>query len=272
MEAKLQRRIQRYGWDAAAGIYGDAWGKQLKPAHDELLNMAALKSGMRVLEVACGTGLVTARAAKMLQPGGALLATDISGEMIEATQQQMDNWGLENIEARRADGEKLNVADDAYDVAFCALGLMYMPEPANAVAEMRRVVKPGGKVAATVWGERRNCAWSGIFPIVDAEVHSEVCPLFFSLGAHDALINTMTNAGLKQVQQVRHSVLLSFPDETTLLSAQIDGGAVALAAKRFDKNTRTRVETSFLASVDEYRHSDGSYEIPGEFVTAAGFV
>ncbi len=272
MEAKLQRRIQRYGWDAAAGIYNDAWCKQLKPAHDELLNMVSLDSGMRVLEVACGTGLVTTRAAQMVQPGGTLLATDISGEMIEATRQQLDSCGLEYVETMRVDGEKLNVEDDAYDAAFCALGLMYMPEPANGLAEMRRTVKPGGKVAATVWGERRHCAWSGIFPIVDAEVHSEVCPLFFSLGAQDALVNLMTNAGLKQVQQSRQSVLLSFTDEATLLSAQIDGGAVALAAKRFDKNTRTRVETSFLASVDEYRHSDGSYEIPGEFVTAAGIV
>ena len=272
MEAKLQRRIQRYGWDAAAGIYGNAWSKQIKPAHDELLNMASLKPNIRVLEVACGTGLVTARAAKMVQPGGAVLATDISGEMIETTRRQMDSCGLENIEVRRVDGEKLDIEDDVFDAAFCALGLMYMPEPANGLAEMRRVVKPGGKVAATVWGERRHCAWSGIFPIVDAEVHSEVCPLFFSLGAHDALINTMTNAGLKQVEQSRLSVLLSFTDAATLLSAQIDGGAVALAAKRFDKKTRSRVEISFLDSVDEYRRSDGSYEIPGEFVTAAGIV
>lgn len=272
MEARLQRRIQRYGWDAAAGIYGDAWGTQLKPAHDELLNMASLKPGMRVLEVACGTGLVTARAAEMVQPGGSLLATDISGEMIEATRQQVDNSGLENIEARRVDGEELDVEDNAYDAAFCALGLMYMPEPANALAEMYRVVKPGGKVVTTVWGERRHCAWSGIFPIVDAEVHSEVCPLFFSLGAQEALANTMINAGLKQVRQSRQSVFLSFTDEATLLSAQIDGGAVALAAKRFDEDTRTRVEASFLASVDEYRRPDGSYEIPGEFVTAAGIV
>ena len=272
MEAKLQRRIQRYGWDAAAGIYGDAWGEQLKPAHDELLNMASLKPGMRVLEVACGTGLVTVRAAEMIQPEGTLLATDISGEMIEATRQQLDNLGLENFEARRVDGEELDVEDNSYDVAFCALGMMYMPEPARALAEMYRVVKPGGTFVTTVWGERRHCAWSGIFPIVDAEVHSEVCPLFFSLGAQQALANMMSNAGLEQVRQSRQSVLLSFADADTLLSAQIDGGPVALAAKRFNEETRRRVETSFLASVDEYRHADGSFAIPGEFVTAAGIV
>ena len=66
--------------------------------------------------------------------------------------------------------------------ALCALGLMYMPDPARAVREMRRVLRPGGRSALAVWGERSRCGWSPVFAIVDAEVASEVCPLFFRLG------------------------------------------------------------------------------------------
>ena len=61
-----------------------------------------------------------------------------------------------------------------------------------------------------------------------------------------------------------------FPDDGSLLHAQIDGGAVALAAKRFSCETRGEVDSAFLASVSDYRQTDGSYRIPGEFVSAVG--
>jgi len=270
MEARLQRRIQRYGWDAAAGIYGDAWAEQLRPAHDSLLTMASLQPGLRVLEVACGTGLVTLRAAERIGPDGTLFATDISGEMVAVTAAEVESRGLHNVTTARTDAESLPVEDAGFDAAICALGLMYVAEPINALAEMRRAVRPGGKVVATVWGERKNCAWAEIFSIVDAEVNSEVCPLFFSLGAPNALVNAMQAAGLETVEQHRQSVALKFADAGSMLVAKIDGGAVALAAKRFSTDARERVETAFLDSVAHCRLDDGSYEIPGEFVTAVG--
>ena len=243
---------------------------QLRPAHDLLLDMALLEPGMRALEVACGTGLVTLRIAEQVWPEGSVYATDISGEMVTATAAQAALKGIDNVSTARADGEALDVEDATFDTAICALGLMYVVEPVNALAEMRRAVRPGGRVTVTVWGERKRCGWADIFPIVDAEVSSEVCPLFFSLGAPGALANAMTAAGLGQIEERRLPAILKFPDEDAVIEAQIDGGAVALAAKRFDQDTRQRVNTAFLESVAAYRQADGSYEIPGEFVTATG--
>ncbi|HUS54070.1 MAG TPA: class I SAM-dependent methyltransferase [Thermohalobaculum sp.] len=268
MDDKLQRRVQRYGWDAAAPVYDCAWSKNLRPAHSALLDMVALQPGMRVLETACGTGLLTLRVADLIAPGGSLLATDISGEMIAETATRAASVGLGNVKTARMGGEELDVDDGVFDAALCALGLMYVPNPIKALAEIRRTVKPGGRVAVALWGERRNCGWAEIFPIVDAQVKSEVCPLFFSLGVPGALGAAMASAGLRKVDERRHTAVLEFPSEGSLLSAQIDAGAVALAAKRFSPDTRREVETAFLASVSEYRRNDGSYGIPGEFVTA----
>ena len=162
-----------------------------------------------------------------------------------------------------------NARDDSFDRALCALGLMYVPDPIAALNEMKRVLSPGGRACIAVWGERRNCGWAEIFPIVDAQVNSEVCPLFFSLGSPGALVSIMENAGFSNVQENRIQPILSFDSEQRVLSAVIDGGAVAMAAKRFDEPTRRMVDQQFLASVADFRNG-GHYEIPGEFVIASG--
>ena len=82
--ARLQRRIQRYGWDLAAHGYEASWQAQLAPVHAALLDLLALAPGERVLDVACGTGLVSVAAARSVGEGGSVLGTDLSGAMVEA--------------------------------------------------------------------------------------------------------------------------------------------------------------------------------------------
>ena len=78
MDPKLQIRVQRYGWDAASAFYEDGWQGPMQPAHRTLIGMAALNRGERVLESACGTGLVTRMIADAVGPRGGVLATDLS--------------------------------------------------------------------------------------------------------------------------------------------------------------------------------------------------
>lgn len=270
MEPRLQTRIQRYGWDAAARHYHAGWEAQLRPAHCTLLEMAAIGAGTRVIETACGSGLVTLRLAEAVGPEGHVLATDLSQGMIDVVRSRRDEAQLSTVETARMAAEQLDVADRSFDAAVCALGLMYTPDPAAAVAEMARVVVPGGIVAATVWGERRNCGWAEVFPIVDARVASEVCPLFFSTGAPGALTRMFAQAGLEQLAEARQNDELVFRSERELLDAVLLGGPVALAVKRFTPSDWSEVQHEFLASVRSHRQNDGSYRIPGEFVTVTG--
>jgi SAM-dependent methyltransferase len=206
----------------------------------------------------------------MVAPGGSVLATDLSGKMVERTHARCLEAGIECVAATRMDAQKLDVADGTFDAAICALGLMYVPDTRAAIAEMARVVRPGGTVAATVWGERKNCGWAEIFPIVDRQVASEVCPMFFGLGAPGALKGQFEEVGLVDVEEIRRQEKMMFSDEQSILRAMIDGGAVALAAKRFAPEARGEVEAAFLASVREWRDGTGGYAIPGEFVTMKG--
>jgi len=270
MDARLQLRVQRYGWDAAVAHYHTGWEAQLRPAHNKLLSMAKLTAGNHIIETACGSGLLTMRLAKAVGPKGYVLATDLSQGMIDDLQMRLDDEPLTNVKAKRMPAEKLDVPDGAFDAAICALGLMYTPDPTAAMVEMARAVASGGLVAATVWGERKNCGWADVFPIVDARVASEVCPMFFGTGAPSALTRRFAKAGLKQVEEHRQFEILTFKSEVDVVDAVLLGGPVALAVKRFDKDVWQEVRQEFLSSVAEYKCSDGSYRIEGEFVTVRG--
>lgn len=264
----MQRRVQRYGWDQAAPHYEALWQAQLAPAQAALLDGAALAPGERVLDVACGTGLVSLAAAAAVGARGHVLGVDLSEKMAGAAQQRAAERGVSNASFARMDGEALAIPDASFDVALCALGLMYMPDPEQAVREMRRVLRPGGRFALSVWGERSRCGWSSLFEIVDAEVASEVCPLFFRLGQHGALARLCADAGLRVTRQRRIASTLDYADADAACDAAFSGGPVALAWSRFDADTRARVRSRYLASIDAWRHGRG-YRIPGEFVIGA---
>ena len=270
MEPKLQIRVQRYGWDAASELYEDGWRGPLAPAQQTLLRVASIRPGERVIEAACGSGLVTTAIARAVGASGQVLATDLSQNMVDLTARTCAEAGCDWVATARRSADDLG-EEGGFDAAVCALGLMYVPDPGKAAVSMTGAVRPGGRVVATVWGERRNCGWAEIFPIVDARVVSEVCPLFFASGAPGSLKRDFEQAGLRDIEEHRQREVLEFADERSLLSAMLLGGPVALAVKRFTPETMKEVEAEFLDSVKDHRASDGSYRIPGEFVTVVGY-
>jgi SAM-dependent methyltransferase len=266
-DAKLQRRAQRGGWDLAARDYESLWQAQLAPARRALLGGIAVRAGERVLDAACGTGLVTFEAARSAGPAGRVLGTDISARMVHGGRQSAARRGITNVDFARMDAERLTLSDGVFDVALCALGLMYLPDPARALGELRRVLRPGGRVGLAVWGARVRCGWAGVFPVVQAEVGSEICPLFFRLGESGALAGLCGGAGLSDVREQRIAATLIYEDGPQACESAFTGGPVALAWSRFDERTRARVTARYLRSIEPWRCGEG-YRIPGEFLVA----
>jgi len=266
MDANLQRRIQRYGWDKAADLYETGWRESLARVQAELLELAAAEPGEQVLDVACGTGLVTFPLAERVGPTGRVFATDISERMVEALRARAEAMGHTQVEALRADAEAHPMlADASIDLVTCALGLMYFADPLQAMREAARVLKPGGRAVFAVWGARANCGWAEIFPIVDARVHSEVCPMFFRLGTGNTLAREVERAGLRVTVERRIATTLPYADDAAALCAAFAGGPVALAYHRFDAEVRDAAHADYLASIARYR-TDQGYRLPGEFV------
>lgn len=268
MDPALQRRIQRYGWDRAADTYEHSWSEQLKPARQRVLQMAALEPGERVIDIACGTGLVTFPAADLVKTGGHVLATDISERMVEHVAEQAAARGVSHVRTCRLSAERLDeVTDESFDVALCALGLMYVPDVPSALAEMRRVLRHGGRAALAVWGARARCGWADIFPIVESRVRSDVCPMFFDLGTGPSLQLALEAAGFHTVVSERLMTTPHYDTADEAADAAFAGGPVAMAYSRFDEDTRQSARADYIASIAPYRIGHG-YAIPGEFVVA----
>jgi SAM-dependent methyltransferase len=174
---------------------------------------------------------------------------------------------VDNVTFGRCDMEATGTPDGAFDAVTCAFGLMFAAERASAFAEIARITAPGGRVSVCVWGRRAACGFAAVFPIVDAHVDSEVCPLFFSLGVPGALTASFARAGLADVVEESVPVTLSWGSADEACTAMLEGGAVALAWKRFSPQTRAVVRAQYLASLEPFRRGD-RYDVPAEVMFA----
>jgi ubiquinone/menaquinone biosynthesis C-methylase UbiE len=189
--------------------------------------------------------------------------------MVEQAAEYARDQGVQNMRFERMDAEELSFEDGSFDAVMCVLGLMYPADPQRAIEEMFRVLKPGGRAAACVWGRRDHCGWAEIFPITDAQVESDVCPMFFQLGLPNALTYAFERAGFQGTRDERLEVTLTWENGEEMLGAFFAGGPVALAYSKFTPEVKEQVHGEFLASVEGFRRGD-AFDIPGEFVFAVG--
>ena len=268
MDARLQLRVQRYGWDRAAARYDASWQAALSSAHRLLIEQLRPKPGDSVLDVACGTGGLACELAAAVGPTGRVVGVDLSQAMVDAATARAAEAGLRNACFSRMDAQALALPDTSVDVVTCCFGLMYVPDPEQAIAQMRRVLRPGGRLGLAVWGDRDLCAWSPVFAIIDAEVQSEVCPLFFRLGTGSVLANACRDAGLQVQWQRSLAQPLSYRSADEACDAMFVAGPAALAWSRFDEDSRARVRMRYLQAIAEWRVGSG-FELPAGFVCLA---
>ena len=153
------KETTRQQWQTAAEAW-HRWGPTIEAwlgaATEEMLNMAGVKSGSRVLDVAAGAGGQTLAAARRVGSDGYVLATDISSNILALAAEDARQAGLTNIETRVLDGENLDVEPGTFDVVISRVALIYFPDQQAALKGMYRALKPGGKVAAIVYSTAEN--------------------------------------------------------------------------------------------------------------------
>lgn len=198
----------RAQWDNAAEAWnrwGPFLGEWLGPATERMLDLAGVKAGSRVLDVAAGAGEQTLRAAQRVGPSGHVLATDISPAILEYATAAVRRAGLSNVTTRELDGEALDVLPaDSFDAVISRVGLIYFPDQQKALAGMKRALAPGGRVAAMVYSTAdRNLFFS--IPVSIIRRRASLPPPLpgqpgpFSLGGDGVLAAALERAGFRDV-------------------------------------------------------------------------
>jgi SAM-dependent methyltransferase len=169
-----------------------------------MLELAAPQPGERVLELACGPGGLGLAAADHVQPGGEVVLSDVVSEMVEIAAARARAIGLANVRTRVLDLEEIDEPAASYDAVLCREGLMFAVDPARAAREIRRVLRPGGRLVVAVWGPRERNPWLGvIFKAVSAQLGKPVpppgVPNPFSLDDADRLAAALRAGGLSEV-------------------------------------------------------------------------
>ena len=143
----------RQDWDSQAGAWYDQREAMLaasRPVHEWLVTNLQPRDGQRVLEIAAGPGDTGFLAAKRLGTGR-LVSTDLSPVMVDAARKRGAELGVKNVEYRPLDAQAMDLPDASFDGAICRWGYMLMPDPAAALRESLRVLKPGGRLVFAVF-------------------------------------------------------------------------------------------------------------------------
>jgi ubiquinone/menaquinone biosynthesis C-methylase UbiE len=193
----------REAWDAIAAGYDSFVTAGEEATATEALRLAGLKAGDRFLDVAAGSGGLSLPAARL---GATVLATDWSPEMIERFRSRVRDQGLQGAEGRVMDCHQLSIADDSFDVTGSQFGVMLVPDQAQALREMVRVTKPGGRVVLIAYGspaefEALHCFIGALQAVVPGfeGMPDDPPPLEFQVADPEVLQQRLREAGLRDV-------------------------------------------------------------------------
>jgi SAM-dependent methyltransferase len=164
-DAEAFRKQSRTGWGAVAGGWGShgaSFGRLAMPVTMAMIEAAHLQPGHAVLELAAGTGDVGYLAYELIQPGGTLLTSDFSPEMLTVAQERAEALGVRGVRFKQIDAESIDLDAASMDAVLCRWGYMLMADPGAALRETRRVLRPGGRLALAAWTGPAENRWSSV--------------------------------------------------------------------------------------------------------------
>lgn len=247
----------------------------LAPTGEKMIELARLKDGDRVMDMSTGTGEPGVSAAKRVGKGS-VVGVDLAEEMLAVARERAAELGLQNFSTQAFDGLKAPFADNSFDAILCRFGVMFSPEPVTLMAEMRRTLKPGGRMSVGTWAPKEENAWLSVGSAGVAE-HLELphpapdAPHIFRHADPAVLKREMEAAGLKQVEVLPVSGFLTVDSVETywqLISEVV--APVSAALGKVDEATRQKVGASVKARAAQFAKPDGSVALPWKSWVGSG--
>jgi ubiquinone/menaquinone biosynthesis C-methylase UbiE len=277
MDAQEYRRASRDVWSAMAPGWDrrSAYFEQTaRPVTERMLERLAPRAGETILDLAAGSGAVGMAAAALVGPGGRVIVSDFSEAMVEAARGNAARLGLANVECRVLDAERIALDDDAVDGVVCRWGYMLMADPAAALAETRRVLRPGGRLACAVFSGPEENPWAALPAGILVELGhmpppERGGPGILALADPGRLSGLLGGAGFSEPRIDPVPLTWRFADAGDYWAYLTEAaGAIAMVLARLDDGERARVRALIAERATPFAGDDG-LALPGVSLVVA---
>src|SRR3712207_3620657 len=273
---------QREMWDNAAAGWQSWWEtieRGAQKVSDRIVELAEIKPGGKVLDIATGIGEPAVSAARKVIPNGKVVAIDISPQMLAIAKTRAKSLGLDSIiEFRESDGEKIDLPDSTskFDAILSRWGLMFFPNLSAALVSLRELLVINGRLSAAVWSAPSKVPWLDVAfatarKMINVPAPPPATPSPFALADIDALKQSFSQAGFKDIQTDTLQITFEFdsPESYTKLHQQTATRIHAMLANQTEE-VKKQAWDSITEAVWQYADSHGRINLDNEVICIVG--
>ena len=280
LDSKQYKEAERQNWDSVANNW-QKWWKTIERGAEKvsrrLIELAEIKPGSRVLDIATGIGEPAITAANRVGNNGHVLATDISPQMLSVAKQRAISLGLQNvIEFKEGDIETIDLPSSTFDAVLCRWGLMFLPDLKAGLSNIYRSLIPSGHFAAAVWASPDQDTLSATtMNIIMKETNSKPPPPGtpgpFSLSDENSLKNSFIISGFKNLSIERMNVSFDFdsPDDFTTFITETAGPLQKMLANQTIERKREILKAVTEAAQKYVDNNTGKVSFGNEAILIA---
>jgi ubiquinone/menaquinone biosynthesis C-methylase UbiE len=266
LDSKQYKETERQNWNSVA-VGWQKWWKTIEKATEKvsrrLVELAEIKPGSKVLDIATGIGEPAVTAANQVGKTGYVLATDFSSQMLSFAKQRAISLGLQDvIEFKEGDAETIDLPPLTFDAALCRFGLMLLPDPKAALSNIYRSLVDGGHFAAAVWATPDKVPFASVpMSIILKETNSQPPPPGtpgpFSLSDESTLKNSYLSSGFKDPAVEYMNVVLEFdsPDDFTTFIIEHGGPVIQKMLVNQTNERKSEILKSVRRAAQDYVYS-----------------
>ena len=262
------RAFEHTGWNAVSEAYERAIGPLTAQSAEIMLDTAGVVPGCNVLDVCTGHGVLALAAT---QRGARVCALDFAEAMVAAAHRNVPT-----AECRQGDAQDLPYAENTFDAVVCGYGIIHLPEPDRALVEMRRVLRPGGRVAISIWERPSpNNGFGVLMGAIKAHGRLDVPlphgPDFFQFGDLDNMKGALAQTGFIDVDAVTVPLTLRLERATSFIDTVLQGTVRAKALLLAQSDTAlSAINAATAQAIDRLFRAEDSFRVPMPAIVGSG--
>lgn len=240
-----------------------------------MVEAIAPQSGQVILELAAGLGDTGLLAAELVKPSGRLICSDFAEPMLDAARERAREMNADNVEFRVLNAESLRLDAASVDAVLCRWGYMLMADPAAALQETRRVLRPGGRLALAAWDDPQANPWVSLIAgrareLLDAPPPDPDFPHMFAFAQPGRLQGLLEAAGFSDiaVQPLAFEVAYDSPEHWWEMQLDL-GRPLADMVERLTPEQRERLQQDARADAEPFADDDGGLRFPARTLVAS---